>query len=241
MAEGSVNRTLRVLVALCEHGPQTLAELSARTDLTPPTALRFLRIMRDEGFATQGADRTWRPTLLTWRLGCAVVDGDGWGAAVNDALKVASDAIGETIVYAAYDDGWTVYVAMAEPRLDLRTHVPLGRRYHAADTITGRCMLAFRPDDEVERVMAEQRGAAWRGKQRAAFREELAAIHTSGYASGEGGRLWQGLWGAAVPVFGRHGDVVGAVGTAITSGRRPTDPGPVVAALQRAAAALSAR
>lgn len=238
-ADGSINRTLRVLVALCEHGPQSLAEVSERIGLSPPTTLRFLRIMRDEGFASQDLNRQWRPTLLTWRLGCAVVDGNGWRNALDEALRQASDALRETVVYAAYEQGWSVYVAMAEPRRDMRTHVTLGSRYHADDTITGRCMLAFQPAEEIDRVMGEHWAERWSGDERQQFLALLADVREHRFAVGEGG-VWQGLWGAAVPVEGRGGEVVGSVGTAIPSGRQPEQPDAVVRVLQVAAASLSA-
>lgn len=238
MAEGPVTRTLRVLVALCNHGPQTLLELAERTDLAPPTALRFLRLMRDEGFAVQGEDRRWRPTLMTWRLGCAVVDGDGWGALVNDALRAASAEIDETVVYARYDEGWTVYVAMAEPRRDMRTHVTLGARYPATATITGRCMLAFQPAAEIDRVLAAHAADGATKRAVKELRTELASIQGEGSATGEGA-IWQGLWGAAAPVVGRDGTAIGAIGTAMAAGRVPRHPDKVLGALTRAASALS--
>jgi DNA-binding IclR family transcriptional regulator len=240
VAEGSVTRTLRVLVALCEHGPQTLNEIAGRTELAPPTALRFLRLMRDAGFATQGEDRQWRPTLLTWRLGCAVVDGGGWGALVDDALRTASREIGETVVYAGYDEGFTVYLSMVEPRRDMRTHVTLGARYRATATITGRCMLAFQPEDEVERVLGLYAAEGTTKRAVKALRGELAQIRADRSASGAGD-VWQGLWGAAAPVIGRDGFARGAIGTAIATGRPPEHPERVIAALTAAAAALSAR
>jgi DNA-binding IclR family transcriptional regulator len=238
-ADGSINRTLRVLVALCEHGPQSLAELSERVGLSPPTTLRFLRLMRDEGFASQDANRQWRPTLLTWRLGCAVVDGDGWRDAVNDALRIATETIGETTVYAAYEDGWAVYVAIAEPRRALRTHVALGSRYHAADTVTGQCMLAFRPESEVEEVMAEHWGGRWKGAARTGFLDALETIRADRSAAGSGAGLWSGLWGAAIPIFGRGGEVHGSIGTVLPAGRLPADPTSVVDALRAAARNLT--
>lgn len=238
MAEGSVTRTLRMLVALCEHGPLTLNEIAGRTGLAPPTALRFLRLMRDEGFATQGDDRLWRATLVPWRLGCAVVDGDGWGALVDDALRAASRALDETVVYAGYDDGFTVYLAMVEPRRDVRTHVTLGARYPAPATITGRCMLAFQPDDEIARVLATHAAGGASARRVKALGAELLTIRGARSASGTGD-VWQGLWGAAVPVIGRDGNARGAVGTAIAGGLAPEHPARVVATLAAAAGSLS--
>lgn len=240
MAEGSINRTLRVLTALCEHGPQTLLELSERVELSPPTTLRFLRIMRDEGFSEQDANRLWRPTLATWRLGCAVLDGTGWQDAVDDALRVAGAELDETVLYAAYESGWSIYTTTVEPRRDVRTHVPLGSRFPLPDTITGRCMMAYLPEEEVERVMTEHWGERWTPAERAKLAKKLDAIRAQGYAAGEG-RRWTGLWALAVPVFGRAEEVLGAIATVVPVGRHPEDPAPVAAILQRATDTVSVR
>ncbi|MCL6581816.1 MAG: helix-turn-helix domain-containing protein [Firmicutes bacterium] len=67
VSEGSIARTLRVLRAVCEGGPQTLKALSEATDLTPPTVLRILRLM-----ALRRASRSvtaaccWRRFTMCW-------------------------------------------------------------------------------------------------------------------------------------------------------------------------------
>lgn len=238
MAEGSVNRTLRVLSVLCEYGTQSLAELAERTRLSPPTALRFLRIMQDEGFAYQGADRLWRPTLMTWRLGSAIVDRDGWRVAVQEVLAQTAMELDETVVYAAYEDGSTVYVAMGEPSRDVRINVTLGRRYPADQTMTGRCMLAFQPVEHIEAIMVRHWGDRWAGAERQTFLDELALIREQRMATGSG-EMWDGLWGAAVPIVDRDGWATGSIGTTLAAGRAPEDPSIVIRPLQFAADQLS--
>lgn len=233
-ADGPIARTLRVLEALCLHGPQTLSQLAERVELGSPTTLRFLRLMAEEGWVRQGQDRTWTATLKTWRLGAAVVDRQGRSTGLHSALQEACDRLSETIVYATYAEGETVYVASAEPERDLRTHVVLGSSNPAPTTATGRCVLAFLDAETVADTMRGQWGARWRGARRTEFLDELARIRASGFAIG-GGDEWGDLWGAAVPVCARSGDVTASIGTVMPSGRRPDDIGDLIAVLRESA------
>ncbi len=239
MADGPIVRTLRVLEALCLHGPQSLSELADRLELGAPTTLRFLRLMAGEGFVRQNDDRQWAATLTMWRLGAAVIEQGGWATAMNAQLQLACDELGETVVYASYEDGATVYLGSAEPRRDLRTHVALGRSQPASRTVTGRCVLAHLEPDALEATMAELWGKDWAGKKRKEFLAELDAIRADGFAVG-GSATWGDLWGAAVPVRTSSGVVRGAVGTVMVQGRQPDDAAPVIDALRRAASQLVA-
>jgi DNA-binding IclR family transcriptional regulator len=240
VADGPINRTLRLLVALCEGGPQTLSALAAETGLSPPTVLRFLRLMRDEGFAVQDENREWRATLLVFRLGCAVVDRDGWGTAVDRVLRQLAADLGETAVYAVYDEGWATYVAQAEPTRTVRTHIPIGSRWPTPDVLTGRCMLACLPVEERERAIALHWSARRRkGPDGERLRRELDEIARVGYAAGEG-EVWHGLWGAAVPVLGRFGELVGAIGISVPGERRSRDTTQLIEALCAAGRTLGA-
>jgi IclR family KDG regulon transcriptional repressor len=238
-AEGPIIRTLRVLEQLCLHGPQTLTDIAERSRLGAPTTLRFLRLMQEAGYVKQTEDRRWSATLLMWRLGAAVIDNHGWLASLNSELREACNALGETVVYATNDDGMTVYLGSAEPRRELSTHVALGGTHPAASTVTGRCILAFSPPDEVDDVMRRVWDGKWKGVRKTRFLADLEQIRTDGYAMGTGD-IWDGLWGAAVPVRTHNGDVGGAVGTAIPLGRHPAEPLAVIKVLQRTASQLVA-
>lgn len=237
MVEGPINRTMRVLTALCEGGPQSLTDLAARVGLTPPTVLRILRIMRDEGFAVQEDRHTWRATMLMWRLGCAVSDSYGMGELTENTLRELSRAIDETVVFAAYADGWVTYAAQVQPAKPVRTHVPLGGRYSLLDTLTGKAVLAWLPPEEAE-ALIEAAGPALAARAREALRAELAETGRRRYVSGTGD-LWSGVWGAAAPVFGRYGHPVGAVGVSLPRDDEPPNADEITAQLLEAARRLT--
>jgi DNA-binding IclR family transcriptional regulator len=218
-AEGAINRTLRVLVAVCEGGPQTLSALSARTGLTPPTLLRTLRLMRDEGFVDQDRDRKWQATMLIWRLGLAANKSTTPTAAADQTLAELTEAIAETSVYAVFEQGWLTYLSTAEPSKPVRTHIPLGGHYPALDTVTGHAVLAWLRRPDVEAIL-DQIGGQLTTRERQALLRKLTAVATAGYATGTGDR-WPGIWGAAAPVFNQRGNPVGAIGVSVPSEEAP--------------------
>lgn len=223
-AEGSITRTLRVLGVLCEHGPATLSRLSARTGLTPSTLLRTLRLMQEEGFATQDADKRWQATMRLWQLGCAVNDSIGMTALAGGVLRDLVQRVDETVVYAAYEKGWLTYSGVAAPDKPVRSAVPLGGRYGVAETRTGHAVLAFLPRAEVERVTGVRAGTPAGARARRALYERLLVDARRGYSAGAGHR-WPGVWGAAAPVFNHRAQPVGAVGVSVPFARRGEDDG----------------
>jgi len=222
-ADGAINRTLRVLVAVCEGGPQTLSGLSARTGLTPPTLLRTLRLMRDEGFVDQDRDRKWAATMLIWRLGLAVSKSTTPTAAADQTLAELTAAIAETSVYAVFEQGWLTYLSTAEPSKPVRTHIPLGGHYPALDTVTGHAVLAWMRKPDIEATISQlgdQLGSQLTARDTQALFRKLTAVATAGYATGTGDR-WPGIWGAAAPVFNQRGNPVGAIGVSVPSEEAP--------------------
>ncbi len=239
MAEGSIARTLRVLEAVCDHGRETLKVLSERTELAPPTLLRILRLMADEGYVVQQPDRTWRGTMLVWRLGCAVNTSVGLLAISREHTDRLTAELEETSVYAVYEQGAVTYAAHSEPIKPVRAHVRLGPRYRLLAVTTGQAVLAQLDEASVERALAEQ---AETGDPRDPARvgTMLAEIRERGYAAGPGVR-WPDLWGCAAPVFDATGDVVGAIGVSIPTTRAEEIRDRVVEAVLQEAEAMSTR
>lgn len=235
MPEGPINRTLHVLTVLCETGAQTLTSLANRTGLSPPTVLRILRIMRDEDFVTQDANREWRATLTMWRLGCAVIHERGFGVEIDRVLRDLSAQLDETVVYAAYADGWISYVAESEPVRIVRTSVPIGGRFSPFDTVTGRAVLAALGEAELTALMDKHDVSS-----PARHVDDLEQVRALGYAIGEGGRSWPGVWAAAHVVSGRAGQVAGAVAVVCPVSRTPSDIEAVVTTLRDAAGRIGA-
>lgn len=133
MADGSITRTLRVLTAVCEEGPQTLKTLSEKTGLSSPTLLRTLRLMADEGFVTQQPDRTWRATMLVWRLGHAVNSTIGVASVARGYTERITHEVDESSVFAVYENDQVTYSARSEAGETRPGAYPPGPQLQATD------------------------------------------------------------------------------------------------------------
>lgn len=239
VAEGSIARTLRVLEAVCAKGPQSLKALGDQLDLAPPTLLRILRLMAEEGYVTQLPDRTWRGTMLVWSLGCAVNASVGVSALAREHTDILTTELDETSVYAVHEQGTLTYAAHSEPTKPVRAHVRLGRRYGLLSTVTGHAVLAWLTDEQVATALAEQR-ATGEVSEEGDIAAQLADIRAHGYASGAG-MQWRDLWAAAAPVFDASGQVVGALGVSVPAGRAEALQERAVEAVVREADAMTRR
>jgi DNA-binding IclR family transcriptional regulator len=237
VVDGSIARTLRVLEAVCDHGPQTLKALAERTELVPPTLLRILRLMAQEGYVVQQPDRRWRGTMLVWRLGCAVNASIGIDAVAREHTARLTAELEETSVYAVYEQGAITYASHAEPMKPVRAHVRLGNRYGLLAVTTGQAVLAHLDAADVERAISEQRLAGDEINPRDVARM-LGNVRKQGYASGVGVR-WPDLWGCAAAVFDATGRPVGALGVSIPAARTDAIKEKAIAAVVREAADMS--
>lgn len=232
---GTINRTLHVLVALGRAGAQTLTEVSHECGLAKATTLRFLRALEAEGFAKRNGSGEWALTTLLWQLGCAAVDYDHTNRDVHGVLQGIVEVTGESAVHALYEDGFTIYVEQVSSPHAVRTHIALGSRVRATATATGRCMLAFQPGEEIERVLARDFAD---GAEADDLRRRLTVVRRDGYAFNRDG-IWRNVWGVAAPVADRRGQVIAAIGVSAPADRQPDDLTPVTDGVRRAAEHLT--
>ncbi|MYQ69076.1 helix-turn-helix domain-containing protein [Streptomyces sp. SID4950] len=239
MAEGAIVRTLRVLRVLCENGPLTLKGVSEQTGLVSPTALRTLRLMAEEGFVVQQPDRTWRATMIMWRLGCLVNASLGDVQLAGQYMDRLQRELHETTVYAVLDEGAVTYAAHSEPQSPVRAHVRPGSRHGLLSVATGKVILAWLDHQQLHQAVAEaQTENAVQPEDVRDIETLLSQIRRQGYYSGPG-LHWPDLWGVAAPVFNTTGQPVGALGVSIPVSRITKREQAAIEAVVREATALT--
>jgi IclR family KDG regulon transcriptional repressor len=240
VADGSITRTLRVLTAVCSDGPQTLKNLSEKTGLSSPTLLRTLRLMADEGFVTQQPDRAWRATMLVWKLGYTVNSTIGVSSVARGYTDRLTSEVDESSVFAFYEQGQVTYSVRSEPAKPVRAHIRPARSFRLPTTVTGRAVLAFLPQDQIDAAIAEHLASGEKDLEREEdLRAEITMVRANGYASG-GGSHWPDVWAVAAPVFGPRTEPVGALGVSMPMANMPADITATVTAVVRAAADMTA-
>jgi len=232
----SVDRAIRVLIALQGARRLSLSELAARLDLAPSTAHGIVRTLVEHGMVVQerGSSR--------YQLGPAVLR---LGNVYLDTLELRSKAIpwaedlarrtglavrtGVLLV----DD---VVIIHHEPRPDGSRQMPeVGIVIPAHASALGKAMLAFLPE-EADRLLAQGALRSMTGETLTtteALRVQLAQVRSTGVAI-ERDEAVIGESSAASPVFDSWGSPVGAIGVVITSGAPSHETGRTVRETARA-------
>jgi DNA-binding IclR family transcriptional regulator len=215
----AVRQTLRILEILAPHPTgYRLSELANATGIHPPSVLRLLRLLREEGYVIQDpvSDR-WRATLRLGALGIRQLAGlgaDQLGATQIDAL---SQATGELCVLAARVGDRLLRLRQAQGSSSGLSVIPqMGIEPPLHASAVGKAFLSTFPDDKVVELVGDGDLSALTPStitHSAALLEDLAAVRANGYAI----------------VIDELEPGVSAVAAPIRSGDDPT--GPAVAAL----------
>jgi DNA-binding IclR family transcriptional regulator len=235
----SVDRAIRILLALQGERRLGIAELATRLELAPSTVHGIVKTLAAHNVVIQDSP-TGRyqlgPTVL--RLGNVYLDTlELRSRAVpwSEELARRTGLAVRTGVLAADD----VVIIHHEPRPDGSRQMPeIGIVIPAHASALGKAQLAYLPG-EAKRVL----GAAHRSMtgetitDPAQLRAQLRAIASSGVAE-ECDEAVLGESSVAAPIFGGYGDAVGAIGVVLPTNDWPVNDS-VLDALREAARNIS--
>jgi DNA-binding IclR family transcriptional regulator len=213
----SVATAVRLLKTFSEGEAEIgVTSLARRLGVAKSTVYRLASTLVGEGMLEQNRDNE------KYRLGIALF---GLGALVRQRMNLSNEArpfifdlreaTNETVHLAILDQGEIMYVYDLESTQAIRMRANLGERKPALCTAEGRAMLAFRPPEEVEAVIA----VPFRPRTPktvtapAELRAALAEVRRLGYAR-EDEQSELGMRSIAAPIRNALGQVVGAVGIA---------------------------
>jgi IclR family acetate operon transcriptional repressor len=210
----SVDRTLDVLEALASRrGATGISELSQLVGLHVSTVHRLLATLVDRGYVRQD------PESSRYHLGSRVFTLASAADTHLDLRLVARPYLerlmrnsGETANLVTASDDEVVYLDQVASMHLVKMFTSPGMRAPLYCTGSGKAMLAFRPADDVERVLAAH--LAPRTPKtlatRAALEAELARIRERGVAIDDE-EMEEGVRCIAVAIFDRRGEVTGAI------------------------------
>jgi DNA-binding IclR family transcriptional regulator len=216
----SLDRALSILDVLSlNDGPGLgLGEISARAHLPKSTVHRLLATLDLRGFVIRD------PTTGSYRLGLKGMRHAGSGPEIRAVLSDLAVSSGETANLGVLTGADVVYVDRVESPQALRWELGVGSRVPAHCSGMGKAILAFLDRDLVRRLLpAKLRAHTGRTfTDRDALLAELGAIRTRGFAFDDE-EFMDGVRCVAVPVWGGHDDVAGAVSLAGPAFRLTTE------------------
>lgn len=216
-APSSAEKALEVLFAFSILRPRlSAAEVAEATGMNRSTAHRMLQILEAKHLVQRRvADPSrYELTARVLQLSEVVLHqlDDLRSAALSDLTRLR-DRTGETAALHVHQNGARVGITQVESYHQLRrTYSDLGRRVPLYLGAPSLAMLAFLPEEQIERILPVSE-AAWATIDDFDHRgvmDALALIRADGYAVSHAHRL-AGIVSIAAPIRSRFGDVIAAI------------------------------
>lgn len=223
----AIDRAVDVLERLARHQEGVrLAQLAKETGIPKSTLFRIMSTLQARRCVVRDEERkTYRLGLKLWELGNAFLDqSDLQDGAVN-YMKQLAEACEESVFLGVLDQGEVVYVRRVESPKSAVVVRKLGQRAPVHCTATGMAMLAFRPDDEVERFLEEYELESFTPQtttSREALRENVEQIRQARVAVVDG-EYNPALLCVASPILDEVGRPIAAFTAALLSAQVDDD------------------
>jgi IclR family pca regulon transcriptional regulator len=217
----SVARGLSVIRSFGQNSPTlTLAEVAERTELTRPTARRFLLTLEALGYVRTDGKRFWlAPRTLD--LGYSYLSSMGVSDLAHTSMRTVVEKLNESCSMAVPDRDEVVYVARVPPRHLMSLQVNLGSRLPLYCNSVGRVLLADMEPARLDAYLASSERPALTARTVTGDKELraiLEEVRRRGYALIDQ-EVEEGLRAIAVPVRSREGRVVAGVSVGAHTGR----------------------
>jgi DNA-binding IclR family transcriptional regulator len=208
----SVEIASRILAAMTEAlQPLPLKELARRCGMPPAKVHRYLVSLKRTKLVEQDSvDGRYSIGPGAIALGLA-------GLHSVDAVRIASaslsdlrDASGETAVLAIWSATGPVIIRIEESSRPVFMNVRVGSTLPLLRSAVGLVFAAYRPEEEVRDLIANERHTIGRGSSGAVMEEKLARTRRLGLGAVDGD-LVPGVTAMAAPIFDHRTRIVASV------------------------------
>ena len=206
----SIERAADVLLYMASATEHDLGvtEIATALDLSKAVVHRILSSLRQPGFVRVDPDTrrySLGPACLT--IGASYLDNMDIRGLATEPMRRLVKLTGETATL-SIRNGWTrVYIDQMTPPREVKMSVRLGVPFPLHAGGSSKAFLAFLPDEEIDRYLAQPDLAGLTPDtltDPVELREEIARIRTVGYAISFGERQ-SGAASVAAPVLDRRG------------------------------------
>ncbi|MBO1900411.1 IclR family transcriptional regulator [Leucobacter weissii] len=198
---------LRALSTTMPEGAGT-TELARAAELSRPTAHRLLSSLAAQGFVDRDQrSGRWLLGPELYLIGSVAAERYDITGLAQEHVMALAEATGESAFLSARRGGETICLLRHDGSFPIRSFVLYeGKRFPLGVASAGIAILAFLPDDAIERILAqaaleEVHGAA---HSAAALRARIAETRRLGYAVNPG-LVVEGSWGMGAAVFDASG------------------------------------
>lgn len=211
----SVDKALDILCSFSVEEPELgITELASKLGLYKSTIHRILKTLEDRGFIVQNFEnQKYRLGFKLFDLGNAVVSRLEVKDVALPLMKELSAKTRETVTLNIIDNDQRVCIEKVESSEAVRNFVQIGGRNPLYLAASGKVLLAFLPNEEIERIIASKDlGVTVLGQliKQDTLRSELQLIRQRGYAISKSERSL-GSTSVAAPIRNHDGTVVAGI------------------------------
>ena len=174
-------KALRIMEALSASDDERgVSELGRQVGLTKSNTFRILSTLVDQGYVQSNPETSrYFLTLKIWEQGTRVIDRNPIRRVARPHLQTLFAKINETILVSVIDLPEVLYIEKIESDNPVRASARVGQRAPALRAASGKSILAFYPDDDIERYAKQGIGNK---SDLASFMNELSKVREQGYA-----------------------------------------------------------
>lgn len=212
----SVERTLSLLEAFSLECPElTAAELAKKAGLPQSSVYRFIRALVNKGFLVRSGSgkNKYRLGIKIFELGSIVWKSMNLRDIVIPLMDELSNWSGETVHLGVLDGNEVVSIESSESSQSLRMASLIGKRVCLHSTGIGKAILAFLPDEMIERIIKEKGLPVFTPntiRDRDSLWKEIQTIRKQGYAvDNEENEI--GVRCVAAPIRDHSGQVIASL------------------------------
>ena len=223
VTDGTVGKALDVLEQVAGFGrPVRFGEVLARSSYPKPTLYRIFQTLTSQQMLSFDNERqTYSPGLRLVRLAHAAWQQSTLAPIARPHVDALSRAVGETVHLAQLDHGQVLYVDKRNAGKPVEMYSQAGKVGPAYCTGVGKAMMAFLPDEQLERIVKQQSFHRYTAHTLAgpeALRAELREIRQHGYGF-DREEHEPGIICVAMPILNDHSRVLGALSVTSTTSR----------------------
>ena len=216
----ALDRAMLALSILAEDkGPDadtgmTLSDLAERCGLPAATVYRALMTLQvHQMVEVSEPGQIWHVGVGAFRIGAAFARRNALVERGRPKMQALQRISGETAVLARQDAGEILVLAQAEPEAGIRASYPPGARGEMHAMALGKVILAWSPETEARRILAERgmaKATSLTITSETSLMRDLARTRERGYALDDQESA-DGLRSIAAPIFNADGEVLAAL------------------------------
>jgi IclR family acetate operon transcriptional repressor len=196
-------------VVACHPRGIRLTDLAVELGMHKATAYRSAASWRSLGYLSRLQDGSYVLGSKLFEVAHLFAANLDYRDIAHPILIDLNRVSGETVHFSIMDNGAALYLDKVEGRQPIRVYTSIGRRAPRHATASGKAMLAYLSDADVEATFLERfTDRTITDPDR--LKEELEEIRRSGVAVNRG-EWHEEVAGIGSPVFGLDGECVGAV------------------------------